>query len=86
MQCLSQINVQGLKTASDFKASLQKRNTAWFIIIMSYGESEEKIESFGDIENLTIERFYLNYKNSNGDPLYRVVNLGKWTVDIKLGI
>ena len=42
------------------------------------------MEAFDDIENLTIERFYNNYINSNGDQKYRIVELGTWSVDIKL--
>ena len=41
------------------------------------------MEPFEDIDNQTIERFYNNYIKSNGDPQYRIVVLGVWSVDIK---
>jgi len=41
------------------------------------------MESFEDIENMTIERYYNNYIKSNGEQLYRFVVLGVWTIDIK---
>ncbi len=41
------------------------------------------MEAFDDIENLTIERFYNNYLKTNGHQKYRIVELGKWSVDIK---
>ena len=44
------------------------------------------MQAFDDIDNQTIERFYNNYQISNGDPQYRIVVLGYWTVDIKLRI
>ena len=46
--------------------------------------NEECIEAFENIETQTIERFNTNYIKFNGDPQYRLVNLGVWTVDIKL--
>ena len=42
------------------------------------------MEALEDIDNQTVERFYNYYTKSNGDPLYKIVVLGVWTVDIKL--
>ena len=44
------------------------------------------MEPFPDIECMTIERFYNNYLNSKGDPQHRIVELGLWSVDLKLRI
>ena len=41
------------------------------------------MESFDNIDNQTIERFYNNYLQSHGDKKYRFVNLGVWTINIK---
>ena len=41
------------------------------------------MHSFPDIECMTIERYYNNYKNSNGKEIYNIVRLGVYTVDIK---
>ena len=41
------------------------------------------MEPFPDIENMTLERFYNNFMKTKGDPRYRFVNLGLWSVDIK---
>ena len=41
------------------------------------------MESFPDIENMTINRFHKSYMESKGHPDFRYVNLGLWTVDIK---
>ena len=43
----------------------------------------EKSEPFEIIDSKTIERFYINYKNSNGQEKYRYAVLGIWTVDLK---
>ena len=41
------------------------------------------MEPFEDIECMTIERFYNNYKISKGNPDHRIINLGLWSVDLK---
>ena len=41
------------------------------------------MEAFPDIQSMTIERFHNNYMNSKGDPEYRFVRLGLWSVDLK---
>ena len=33
---------------------------------------------------MIIERFYENYINYEGDPQHRIVELGLWSVDLKL--
>ena len=40
------------------------------------------MEAFGNIESQTLERFHNNYLKSNGDPKFRFVILGVWTVDL----
>ena len=44
------------------------------------------MEAFEDIEGQTLERFYNKYIKSNGDKKYQFVNLGVWTVNIKICI
>lgn len=44
---------------------------------------EECMESFPDIESMTIERFYDNYKKTNGLEIHNIVRLGVYSVDIK---
>ena len=41
------------------------------------------MEPFEDIDCMTIERFYCNFTKSKGDPQFRVVTLGPWSVNIK---
>ena len=49
---------------------------------LTQGEDED-IEAFDNIESQTIERFHLDYLKSGGDPKFRIVVLGVWTVDLK---
>ena len=41
------------------------------------------MEPFENIDCQTIERYNNSYEKSNGDPKYRFVVLGEWTVDLK---
>ena len=41
------------------------------------------MESFDDIESMTIERKYNGYVDSKGDFLFRFVVLGIYSVDLK---
>ena len=61
-------------------------NRAWFANKHPIESDKEDMEPFPDIECMTIERFYNNYLNSKGDPQHRIVELGLWTVDLKLRI
>jgi len=40
------------------------------------------MEAFGNIESQTVERFFKDYLKSNGNPKFRFVVLGVWTVDL----
>ena len=84
MQCQSQLNAPRSLNALNFKAAIQMRNTAWFGKLHTVNSDEECMEAFDDIDNMTIERFYDNYINSNGSPQHRIVVLGPWSVDIKI--
>ena len=53
-------------------------------VIMPLTDEGVCMEAFQNIESQTIERFYQNYLQSNGDKKFRIVELGIWTVDIKL--
>ena len=46
-------------------------------------EEMECTKAFENIEGQTIERFYKNFLSSGGDPQYRLVVLGVWTIDLK---
>lgn len=83
MQCQSQLNQSSLVTALGIKASIAAKNTAWFAKNHILESDEECMEPFPDIDSMTIERFYNNYKNSNGLKIYNTVILGIYTVDIK---
>ena len=37
--------------------------------------------AFNDIESMTIERFYKEFMKSRGHKKYRIVILGKWSLD-----
>ena len=41
------------------------------------------MEALEDIDNQTVERFYNNYTKASGDLIYRIVDIGVRTVDIK---
>ena len=83
MQCQSQINQPGLAAALGIKASIAAKNTAWFANKYRLESDEECMEPFPDIESMTIERYYNNYKKSKGLKIYNIVRLGLYTVDIK---
>ena len=61
-------------------------NWAWFANKHPIESDKEDMEPFPDIDNMTIERFYNNFMNSKGDPQHRIVELGLWSIDIKLKI
>ena len=83
MQCQSQIGTPEIKAALAIKSSIRVRNVAWFANRNTIECQEESMEPFEDIECMTIERFYNNYKNSKGNPDHRIVNLGLWSIDLK---
>lgn len=41
------------------------------------------MSSFESIENMTIERFYTKFQGSEGDPKYRIANIGQHSIDFK---
>ena len=86
MQCQSQIAQPSLDAALGIKAAIQKMNRAWFANKHPIKSDKEDMEAFPDIDSMTIERFYNNFINSKGDPRHRIVELGLWSVDIKLKI
>ena len=85
MQCQTQLHATSsvFQTAAEFKAAYQKRFNTWFENIYPLESEEECLQPLEDIDNQTVERFYNNYKNSNGDPQYNLVILGVFTIDIK---
>ena len=83
MQWQSQLDSPGLEVALAIKSSIQARNVAWFSNRNTIDCKEESMEPFEDIECMTIERFYNNYKISKGNPDHRIINLGLWSVDLK---
>ena len=83
MQSQSQINSPSLAAALGIKASIAAKNTAWFANKHRLDSDEECMESFPDIESMTIERFYNNYKKSNCLNIYNIVRLGVHSIDIK---
>ena len=44
---------------------------------------KDKMQPFENIESITIEIFHRKYLGSAGDPKFRMVVLGLWTVDLK---
>ena len=58
-------------------------NRTWFANLHPLNSENECLVAFSDIENMTIERFYNNYLQSNGLPQYRYVVLGQWSIDLK---
>ena len=70
-------------TALGFKATIQKRNTAWIENINTICSDKENMQPLEDIDSQTVERYYYNYTKSNGDLKYRIVVLGVWTIDLK---
>ena len=83
MLCQSQLEAPDIKVALAIKSSIHSRNVAWFANRNITECQEESMEPFEDIESMTIERFYNNYKNSKGHPDHRIINLGLWSVDLK---
>ena len=59
------------------------KNVSWAYNRNSIEKKEEHMESFDDIESMTIERIYKSYVDSKGDILFQIVVLGKYSVDLK---
>ena len=59
---------------------------AWFKEREEHESSEPGLEPMDNIICQTIDRFYLNFHNSNLDIRYRYANIGYHTVDVKLQI
>ena len=83
MQCQSQLYASTAITALEVKAAIQKSNIAWFANLHPFSSDEVCMQSFDDIDCMTLNRFYNNYLKSNGDSSYNLVLLGVWTVDLK---
>ena len=83
MQCQSQLDASRLKKALAIKASINSRNVAWFANRHTIECEEESMEPFEDIDCMTIERFHKKFIKTKGDPQFRVVNLGPWSVNVK---
>ena len=65
----------------EFETSISDR--AWYMGKMMFNDSDCTIMPFGNIESMTIERFYVYFSKSNGDELYRLANIGIFTIDVK---
>lgn len=87
MQCQSQLNKTSQQLCPlELIVAIQKKDRAWFKEILGQLDltGKQKKEAFENIESMTIERFYNNYLNTNGNEEYRMVNIGVFTVDLKL--
>jgi hypothetical protein len=56
--------------------TIKAADHAWFKNIHKNHKTEELMSSFESIENMTIERFYTKFQGSEGDPKYRIANIG----------
>ena len=55
----------------------------WFFNRYSIESNEVWMESFEFIDRIVLDWFNNNFVKSKGDPQFRIVVLGSWTVDIK---
>jgi len=67
----------------DTLAQIYKIDPAWQYNALAKMLKKEKMEPFENIESMTIESFHREYLGSAGDPKFRMVVLGLWTVDLK---
>jgi len=62
MQCQSQLNAPlSFSNSKDLVEAINKSDIAWFKNIHPISSPDECMQSFDNIENITIERFYDNY-------------------------
>ena len=55
----------------------------WFFNEYSIESDKVLMVPFDYIDSITLDWFHKNFVKSNGDPQFRIVVLGSWTVDIK---
>ena len=65
------------------KQKKQVLDIPWFFNQYSIESNEELMEPFDYIDSIKLDWYHKNYVKSKGDAQFRIVVLGKWTVDIK---
>ena len=83
MDCASQIKLTPQTGFLETIAQIYELDKAWLRNAHSIITNVYRMEPFENIISQTIERFYIMFRDSNGNPKFRIVVFGLWTVDLK---